>query len=561
MKSILVTLIILLIVSFAWADAGTAVKASPILGKFVTPNVINNPNVGAAGGLLWKTNVGSSYYNGPTYSNKIVYSGSYGGSNFTAIYAANGATKWTSTGKGNIWSKPAVDEASGLVFFESYGNSAFYALNTSDGSTKWTYTSSVYYPVCSPAVYGDYAYFGDLNGALYKINKTTGALGWRTVLTSAGIGITRPVIHADSLVIINTYYTNYSLYATRISNGSVKWSYSTGNYSEGKGVCVGNVVYTAGNAGLFANNAITGAKLWSFAWSGGGYNWGGCTYYNNMMYAGSSNYSCYGLNSSTGTQVWSFATGSSIIFLPDAVDNIAVFGSQDSKCYGLNASTGVQNWSYTAGSYVCGAADIYDGMVFFTCYDAYCYALQVGNFSVSAGAIDGTWYSNTTNNITWTAEGRVDTVNLYYSTDSGSTWTSIAKLPDTGSYGWKVPWANSATCYVKLTNWMGNIAVNSSVFTISPGTVTVTSPNGGEKWTVGDVHNITWTATSNLDSVKIDYSTDTGSTWTAVTRAAAAAGTYAWTVPNTPSANCLVRVSNTAYTDPTDQSNAVFEID
>ena len=237
-----------------------------------------------------------------------------------------------------------------------------------------------------------------------------------------------------------------------------------------------------------------------------------------------------------------------------------VFGDDNNKIYGLNATSGVQNWSYTAGSYVSTGADIYDGMVFVDCYDAYLYALQLGNFSVSAGAIDGTWYSNSTNNITWTAEGRVDTVNLYYSTNSGSTWTSIAKLPDTGSYGWKVPWANSATCYVSLTNWMGNIAVNSSAFTISPGTVAVTSPNGGEKWTVGDVHNITWTATSNLDSVKIDYSTDNGSTWTAVTRCAAAAGSYAWTVPNTPSANCLVMVSNTAYTDPTDKSDAVFEI-
>ena len=37
--------------------------------------------------------------------------------------------------------------------------------------------------------------------------------------------------------------------------------------------------------------------------------------------------------------------------------------------------------------------------------------------------------------------------------------------------------------------------------------ITVTSPNGGESWTVGTSHNITWTSTGTVGNVNIDYST------------------------------------------------------
>ena len=44
--------------------------------------------------------------------------------------------------------------------------------------------------------------------------------------------------------------------------------------------------------------------------------------------------------------------------------------------------------------------------------------------------------------------------------------------------------------------------------------ITVTSPNGGESWEVGSVHNITWTSAGAVGNVMIDYSTNNGSTWT-----------------------------------------------
>ncbi len=77
-------------------------------------------------------------------------------------------------------------------------------------------------------------------------------------------------------------------------------------------------------------------------------------------------------------------------------------------------------------------------------------------------------------------------------------------------------------------------------------TITVTSPNGGENWQVGSVHNITATATGNITGVQIDYSTNGGSTWSSVTTGYATTNTsidFPWTIPNTPSPVCKVRVT------------------
>jgi len=90
--------------------------------------------------------------------------------------------------------------------------------------------------------------------------------------------------------------------------------------------------------------------------------------------------------------------------------------------------------------------------------------------------------------------------------------------------------------------------------------VFVSSPNGGESWAAGSVHNITWMATGTIANVKLEYSTNGGTTWTTIVASTANTGTYAWTVPNAGSANGLVRVSDAANAAVFDVSNAVFTI-
>jgi len=90
--------------------------------------------------------------------------------------------------------------------------------------------------------------------------------------------------------------------------------------------------------------------------------------------------------------------------------------------------------------------------------------------------------------------------------------------------------------------------------------VTLLSPNGGEEWVVGTTQNITW-KNGNVSNVKLEYSTNNGSSWTTIiSNTSATTGSYSWTVPDSLSTNCLVKISD--VTDPgiADQSNAVFSI-
>ncbi|MBI5699363.1 IPT/TIG domain-containing protein [Candidatus Saganbacteria bacterium] len=90
--------------------------------------------------------------------------------------------------------------------------------------------------------------------------------------------------------------------------------------------------------------------------------------------------------------------------------------------------------------------------------------------------------------------------------------------------------------------------------------VTVNTPNGGETLDVGATYNITWTS-SGITNARIRYSTDGGATWTVVIASTpAAAGTYAWTVPNTPTTQGRVEIADAADSTPIDTSNANFTI-
>ncbi|MDP3148876.1 MAG: carbohydrate binding domain-containing protein [Ignavibacteria bacterium] len=201
--------------------------------------------------------------------------------------------------------------------------------------------------------------------------------------------------------------------------------------------------------------------------------------------------------------------------------------------------------------------------------------LALDNFSVEKGSglkltspVGGeVWNSGSTHPITWTSTG-VTTVKIEYSLDWGTTWTTLTSSASAsaGTYTWNLPIVDETknTCLVKITD-VSNAAVtsSSSMFTIQlkvAGTVSLYSPNGGETWNAGAQQWIGFTST-DIPYVKIEYSTNGGTTWiTLSARETTANGGYAWTIPNTPSTQCKVRVSDAD--DPTvyDISDANFTI-
>ncbi len=162
-----------------------------------------------------------------------------------------------------------------------------------------------------------------------------------------------------------------------------------------------------------------------------------------------------------------------------------------------------------------------------------------------------TWYTGFSKNISWSSVS-VENVKLEYSTDNGSSWNVIsASTPaSAGTFAWTIPAASSSQCLVKVSDVAGNAlaAVNAVAFTIAPAPdIVITAPDGGETWVVGSTQNITWVSKSSVSNVVLDYTTDGGSSWNNILSSISGyAGTYAWTVPNTISTNCKVRVSDVA---------------
>jgi hypothetical protein len=120
------------------------------------------------------------------------------------------------------------------------------------------------------------------------------------------------------------------------------------------------------------------------------------------------------------------------------------------------------------------------------------------------------------------------------------------------------------TCMNEFTQEQGNRMVcclvnyRSQLYTTT--SITVTSPNGGEYWNPGSSHNITWSSTGTVGNVKLEYSTNNGSSWSTISSSTSNDGTYSWTVPSVSSSQCLVKVSEASDGDPSDTSDAVFTI-
>ena len=171
------------------------------------------------------------------------------------------------------------------------------------------------------------------------------------------------------------------------------------------------------------------------------------------------------------------------------------------------------------------------------------------------------WMVDSIHNITWTSNGTSGNVHIEYSIDNGSSWSDvIASTTDDGTHPWTIPDTASDSCLVRVSDTDGNPAdVSDSLFSIIKDSVTITSPNGGEDWTANNLHNITWISYGTSGNVHIEYSIDNGSSWTDVIASTADDGTHPWTLPDTASDSCLVRVSDTDG-NPSDTSDAVFSI-
>jgi len=176
------------------------------------------------------------------------------------------------------------------------------------------------------------------------------------------------------------------------------------------------------------------------------------------------------------------------------------------------------------------------------------------------------WTPGSTEEITWDYKDVPGTVFIEYSKDNFvSDIQSIATdEPCDGSYMWTIPDDPCPTVRVRISSTDDpNVWDKSdSNFTIYGPWITVTVPNGGEKWDPGTSKNITWTWNAIPGTIFIDYSKDNFvSDVNSIVVDEPCDGSYTWpSIPYDPSTTVRVRISSTD--DPTvfDISDADFTI-
>ena len=145
----------------------------------------------------------------------------------------------------------------------------------------------------------------------------------------------------------------------------------------------------------------------------------------------------------------------------------------------------------------------------------------------------------------------------YLSTNAGASFNAISL---SGSNSGILCYDRATFIAQQAGNGVWKYNITYTVPTSNAQSITLISPNGGENWSYNSVRNITWSAGS-IATVRIDYKTSPAAAWQLIVPSVQGSlGTYAWTVPNTPTAQARVRISDASDSSPVDSSNADFSI-
>lgn len=171
------------------------------------------------------------------------------------------------------------------------------------------------------------------------------------------------------------------------------------------------------------------------------------------------------------------------------------------------------------------------------------------------------WDVGTQHDISWFSAGVIN-LKIEYTTNNGSDWLVISPsvAAANGLYNWTIPEAPSNSCKVRLTSLENQsiISVSNDLFVIRG--IKITSPNGGEEYFAGTTQTIEWVS-DLIDSIKIEYSLNNGSSWILIDSSVVSTGSYNWVLPEITSSECKVKITDKLYDLIYDISDNVFSID
>ena len=173
------------------------------------------------------------------------------------------------------------------------------------------------------------------------------------------------------------------------------------------------------------------------------------------------------------------------------------------------------------------------------------------------------WQGNSERSIRWASNG-INNISIELSIDNGASWNLIETNFNASieELVWTIPNTPSENCLVRVKDLNNDELVDQSnrtfIITAAPN-IQLVSPNGGESYTPGEQIEIKWNSVS-VNSVRLQYSTNNGVNWSFIVPITPSDGSHLWTIPNKPSNQCLIRITEVPDGIVVTESESVFTI-
>jgi outer membrane protein assembly factor BamB len=334
------------------------------------------------GDRVWWFNAGAAIQSSPAVAGNTVYVGS-SDHKLYALNATTGGFRCAFTTSGVVASSPVVANLAGVgdvVFVGENGLSGaddgghVWAIKASDCSQLWVF-DGFGEPPGSATLAGSWSpisFARDVNGrslaifggsssdsGVYAVDARTGQRVWRFQAATfaedddvgAGATVSPPGMNgfADGVVYISG--KSRIVYALNLRTGQFIWQFSiradsptVGGSTRSTAALVANRLYVGYGAGLYALNALTGAKVWRSR----------------------------DVGPATPEVISSPAVSGPI------GDRAIVFGDMGGKIRALNLATGAPVWSYATGGFIYASPALANGKVFITSSDGFLYSFGFG---------------------------------------------------------------------------------------------------------------------------------------------------------------------------------------
>ena len=214
---------------------GAAVLSSPAVGSDGTVYIGSNDTYAYAltssGKLKWKFETNDAIYCKPVIgSDGTIFMGSTDGYMY-AIAPSTGTQKWQFDAGDPIYFSPTIGSTGVVYFSNAYG--LVYALSASNGKVIWQYDTKsdiLSSPVVGP---GEIIYIGTFSGYLYVFSSTGSASRYH-VGPAQSSELYSPALSADGKTLYIGQYSAVSsygshLYAFNTTRRSFTWKFAIGN--------------------------------------------------------------------------------------------------------------------------------------------------------------------------------------------------------------------------------------------------------------------------------------------------------------------------------------------